>query len=841
MIVLLDNVIHSYEDPILLFCHYAMYISRQIQSFYLLSIETQSIEQYLTSFHTHGDYLSGKLGPKSLRNMIWQNKRYGPAFKANNERVMSILANEKNQLSNVEGELNKSIIPLLSNNADKVSFSKIWEVLISAERHFKLPHEITVDPVKSLSRVLKWALKYSENSTATVSTDFKWIFQYFIISETQRNDLEKLLHTLREKSIALPMVSILMVIADFQRTILNFRSSRFLKESVPISDFARFCILVRHHIFSKFKNSRKDLVLFWREIWNEWSNLSDEERKRRMIGSSGVYRGWADQDELKLFVPTSEDSDSDTEWFTHSGNSSLYSSQQETGLELIRESDGESLTIIDAINKTKKKEFSNSANSTVLDNDEQDSSFSADLIPDVFCKEPTSFSNEYNKRDSTNSIHSHNFKNMAKLQKESLNESEAVQNLFINSIDSDISQNTFDEQNDDWGGLVDTINEIDEQLVEHDKKHIKGERKISESAEILMENEEDDLNLFDINLVSSPDTYNLQEEIPLAPNKYDVLRLKENLFNDDSLNGVSDIETLKRPGILTAMLDEPSSVPSSAFNSDVDDINTQLKPVYTRDDTIPERIQMFEKLSGSSFKPKTYNHGSTFDTDIAETNTSSLKRALKPPVKRPTSSKVMELKEFIEKQPELITLKSEQNFEANRKEPKKIGIVKKGRSISEIFSALLDDNMRDLSLSAEYKNKIVRPQDLYNRIKLDTDKPWDFLSTKTKKKYYDAFLRKYDTVLNKPENLTLDIVDLLEVVKVCVDFEDVHHKIVQYAVNLVENEDECDRNDSDDCTGNQGANFKTFNRGSFASLQNFRRSPVSIHSSADSIRSLSPR
>ncbi|TID29626.1 hypothetical protein CANINC_001745 [Pichia inconspicua] len=828
MIVLLDNVIHSYEDPILLFCHYAMYVSRQIKSFQLLSTESQSIEQFLTSFHADGDYLTGKLGPKSLRNLIWRNNRYGPAFCANNERIMSITSKDM-ILKNLNDDSDNRIVPLFNNGTEKTTFLKIWQVILSAQQHFKLPHEIVIDPIKSLSRVLKSALKYCRRSTTPKNFEFQWIFNYFIMNETQRNDIQKLINSLIKNRIMLPMVPILTVIADYHRTLLNFRSSKFLKESVPISDFARFCILVRHQIFSKLKDSRRNLVIFWHGVWNEWSKLSDDERRKRMIGSSGVYRSWADQDELKLFVPSSEDSDSDFDWFTTDINPSLYGTPQENGLELIQESDAECLSSLDIVYPTQRQVLCHSADSTIMDKNEQSISSSADSILDSSYNKVSSWADDFVKTNVTNVSTSDDTK---KLKSHSNSENVSPKRRFsvYNSLTDTIPTSTHEE----------IYKDFNDSFVHVDQK----QRSVSESTKINETDATYTTSVMEkkIKSIDTSPTSNHPQDDCMFLNTFNISKLEENLLSVESLPTAAEFEALKRPGILTAILDEPSSVTSSALNSDIEDLHTQLwHPVDMRDETIPERIQMFEKLSGSSSKPRTFKHGSTLEIDpTKERETVSLKRTLKPFVKRSTNSKVMELKEFIETQPELITLKSLKDFGTETKEPKKNGFVKKGKSISEIFSALLDDNMRDLSVSAEYRNKIVRPQDLYNRIKIDTDKPWDLLSTKTKQKYYDAFLRKYDSILNKPESFTLDIVDLLEIVRVCVDFEDVHHKIVQYAVNLVENDEEVENSESDDCLSNTLMNLKTLNRGSLTSLQSFRRSPISI-SSIDSIRSLSPR
>lgn len=252
-----------------------------------------------------------------------------------------------------------------------------------------------------------------------------------------------------------------------------------------------------------------------------------------------------------------------------------------------------------------------------------------------------------------------------------------------------------------------------------------------------------------------------------------------------------DADKFKEPGALTAVLDV-SSTSSSACHSEneYEEVLSPAKSVESRDESIPEKIEMFEKLGGHKPMQRHLHHTlSNEEITFDKADGKNVKSILKPVTNRPDNGIVVQLKEFIENKPQLISLKSTEDFITLETERKPAMSIKKGRSISEIFAALLDDNMKDLSISAEYKNKIVRPQDLYNRIKIETDKPWDKLSRRTKERYYGAFLRKYDDTLNRPENCTVDIVDIFEIVKVCVDFDDVKHKIVRYAINIVENKE----------------------------------------------------
>jgi uncharacterized protein YbgA (DUF1722 family) len=837
MIVLVDNYIHEYNDPILLFFHYMMFISHQIKSFQILSTKDSTIQEYLTSLNVSGDYLHGKAGPKSFRYIIWKGKRYGPAFCANmeklqdleitqelnNERVFrrtlsnsSLNSNESNESDDCGFQIDyrkyRFILPIIPlDDINQVRFQKLWTILNNAKLHFKLPHEIINDPVRRLIRILRSGLKHMPKlNDKDIVGDLVWLFDYFIINDEQKKIINELIENYKNNRITIPLVSISNLLVDFQHEILKIKCSRFLKESTPISEFARYCVLIRHNIFATYNGSRKDLILFWNEVWKEWLNSSDEERGKKMIGSVGVHRSWADDDEMRLFIESSDDSGHEIDWFADDSLVLNNGIGQDGGLELIRESESEDLSEFDetlrskvgtnierADSKESKKSivsdetnvYSDETAATIYEHDIRERDLKDinieipekqidDCVIKSVIDKPTvdriDFSSHGTGKNNTETKQILGFMEIANENKKEL--TNIIEGYIINDNELLSHDSKFSIMSQQQEKQIEQLHELDTTAVD----------------DIIDETIEDiELFLPNENLIGHVPGRTMS--VSLSQN---TKNSEHNEYNEHIEVNSFDSEILKQPGALTAMLDESSSASSSVIQSEgeIDDILLPfLKKVELRKETIPDKIDMFEKLSGHISKHRR-NINYALLNDEYETarydETENVKKILKPAVKRTDNVTVLELKELIENKPELISLKSIKEFETSNNENRASkNMIKKGRSISEIFSALLDDNMKDLSVSAEYKNKIVRPQDLYNRVKIESDKPWDKLSRKTKERYYGAFLRKYDDILNKTDNIKLDLTDVLEIVKVCVEFGDVKHKIVQYAVNVVENQD----------------------------------------------------
>lgn len=806
MIVLLDNTLHAYDDPVRLFFDYVRYISRQVTIFRVISTQTSSISEYLTNAKTTGDYLKGEVGPTNFRE-IWSGQRYGPAFNASIEKYKDIHSKKDDYVS---------IIPLVNQHDE---FSKRWYILNEARSHFKLPHEIAIDPVKRLVKSLKSAIRHFSRNIDVPYPDPNWVLNYFIVTPNQEKKIKEMLKIMKGMGVPLPIVSIVDIIKEYQDVLLEMKCSKFLKDSVPVSDFARYCIVLRHHIFGADPRARKDLVLFWKLIWEEWNCTSDEERSRKMIGDVGLHRGWADDDEMGLFIESSEGSEEEISW------------NIDDSLECVLEDTiGESSTYTSDVSpRPIAKELVTHPNEGFTD-----SRFDVDITDTnrTLSLEDTQSLAGADATDITHDLHKEDQTIDLELKAACAKSSEpqiVLENQDYNEDKSHMSTSSVSEN------LDINKNELEMTLVSdhlnETPNEIKGADKETKD-EIHVEN----LGTCELSLVSDTYTSRLSKISPTSPG-YDA-DTNEELCDIDNVNidqiledGIEqyfpqskivpaksfrsdsifsaistatdiDPDLFKEPGALTAMLDvSSSSAGSSALNSELDndDIIIPLRSLEGKDETIPEKIDMFEKLSGHTRKHRQLNHGISYeDTVASEAETENVKRILKPAIKRADTSTVLELKEFIENKPELISLKTVTDFEDPRKAIAKKHSVKKGRSISEIFSALLDDNMRDLSVSAEYKNKIVRPQDLYNRIKIDSDKPWELLSRRTKEKYYGAFLRRYDDVINTPESGKLVLSDLLEIVKVCVDFNDYKHKVIQYAINIVDQDDLSSRQSSTD-------------------------------------------
>lgn len=1025
MIVLLDNVLQAYDDPVLLFFHYMMYVSHDIATFQLLSTKETTIQEYLTSLSVSGDYLAGKFGPRDFRYIIWKNKRFGPAFGANNERFQDYVnfENDNNtgkyllshkamdrkflvvdnaKVGSIFGlpslpqkteplssgsstfsdrSFGHNITPMLNASVIETErFLEIWEILSEAKMHFKLPHEIGVDPVRRLIRILRSALKHFPRLDSEESfKDPYWVCDYFLLTEDQEKSIRHLIDRLRTERIGPPLVAISTLIAEFQQDIVEMKASRFLKDSIPVSEFARYCILVRHSIFSSKAGSRKDLILFWDEVWKEWLNSTDEERSKKMLGCAGVHRSWADDDEMRLFVESREGSEEEECFADDSFARSFTGGSQDGGLELIKESESEDTFVegIDMTASSSKIKKLNYVDEPILSDSPppldtgSTESFSRDIFDSVGAELRKNLvvpaTSDGTKNELPSELDTEKLED-AKYQKECVNASanahmEKTANAEIIEPDTkkpDISEDSFEvdgnTKNIEVRQLCATdgkipvaeltpileqaslanretviIGDVSKQIIE-DENLYRGEEAresptsppveaeleeicprnmpLKEEREVTVDNgilhtdipgllsevgvpskipEADDDELDSVNEITELGE-NIDETIQhttfkdfsetsskfklgesIAPVPIELSDEVQTVYNDtDAGNansptvfGEFDLNTdlYKQPGALTAVLDVSSSS-SSAGHSDneSEDMVSPAKSVESRDESIPEKIEMFEKLGGHKPMQRHLHHTlSNEEISSDKEDGKNVKSILKPVTNRPDNGIVYQLKEFIENKPELISLKSTEDFIDSKVGPKSSGAIKKGRSISEIFAALLDDNMKDLSVSAEYRNTIVRPQDLYNRIKIETDKPWEKLSRRTKERYYGAFLRKYDDALNRPENCSMDIVDTFEIVKVCVDFDDVKHKIVKYAIDIVENKemfvqkqnsDEGNESDShgssirsvnnrksyDSITSNEFPSAKTMNRvSSSRSLNSIRGLRLTRDSSSSSI------
>lgn len=893
----MDDVLYAYSEPSRLASDYALYISRQVKTFQLLSVKDLTIQEYLTSLnYSDNDFLCGKIGPEIFRKFLWNKNKncISPTLRDNLQRFYNVTDNNKKIQKHVNNNLNDDYIICLIPIDNLMNFYSLWNILKEIKKHFKLPYEISVEPVKKLSRILKSALKHLPKlSKNQLVSETNWIFSYFLVNKEQEKNLKNLLDRFKTERINLPIFSIISLIYEFQSEIIKIKTSRFLKDSIPISEFARYCVLIRHSIFSNKSGSRHNLVLFWNEIWNEWENSTDEEKSKKMLDCGNIHRSWADDDELRLFVASSGGSEEETDLNFNDYLINSNTSSQDSGLELISECEEENENF-EVNNNDNNKNNIDSFNETTI------------------VEDSINLTKQSSSNDSDNSINSSIHTNI----------NTTVSSLATEAIDDNemmIGDTVFDEISERLGTLepesspitknesVKTIliDDVNDSLNLNDCKFSSSLNNESYTLNGLIVNDENNsdnrksLDFIESTIIESDDKINLNNfnpELTILDNDFNekcdsINKLNENFqHNDDffsndlemekanqtdiednipdnteikSFNGLpkqydltgspisiteSYIEKeFKQPGQLTAILDISSSESSRANSIGFNDIDSKLESSPSRSIEIPDKIELYEKLSGTVPKHLKHLHHTQSNEEFSLKKTDQdedVKHILKPVAKRADTGTVLKLKNFIETKPELVSLKEVEKFDNFDKSKNQATSVRKGRSISEIFAALLDDNMKDLCNSAEYRNKVVRPQDLYNRIKIDTDKPWDKLSKRTKEKYYGAFLRKYDNELNRPEKLSLvlDVVDILELVKVCVDFGDVKHNIVKYAIHLVENLDDLKNSNSEDSSSEFGDTNSIhsikLNRnkgGSSRSLNNLRGMKLNRNSSASSI------
>lgn len=767
MIVLVGDSIQCYDDPVLLFCHQIMYITRSISHFKVISLTHSSIKQYLISIDQElaqqGDYLAGKLGPLYLQKIMWQAQglKLGPTWASNIQRWLDSTNNINNNGNN--GQLSRCssisslpqiptiekehyLIPLMNTTDSNTNrLIKTWITLQHIKEYFKLPRELNVVPFKKITKVLRGCIKYGKVNHGCYlgMMDIYWIFDHLLLNDDQYNQLKSLIDELYESDIFFPFEQISQILVDYEYAILKLKTSRFLKDSLPNSDFARYCLLVKNHIFTTIPKSRKDINLFWREVWGHWRLLTPDERNRKMLNSLGAIRSWADDEEMKLFIGSSESDEEVVQWNSVNENDGVaYEDDDEND----DGDDGDDDTDDDSYWVGWKKNINPSHSELALIKEVDDETICDSSITLI---KP----NEINFTDD-----------------------EEVRS-FNNNNDND--------NNDITSTPLTNSNEFSNHIDQNDDQ-------MSDSTK------DTDLSLIKTNSLD-----------------------------------------FSKPGVLTALLDSPSSCGSSIRDHQFSDdeiilnINHPHPHQHREELSLPEKIDKYEKLSGiirpnrvfsiprksspssplgldSSFEGIEYEHDFN-SIDLKPTKSKdelqSLKTTLRPVMKKASTSTVVELKRLVDLRPVVasttpislspttssISIMNNGNNTSVKLDLKK-DISK--MSISSIFAALLDDNMRDLATSAEYRNKIVHPEDLYNRIKISTDKPWDQLSRKTKERYYSAFLRRYSNKLDHPEEFmhvktskdkdALEAEDVVELVRVCASFDDWKRPIIKYAIQLVE-------------------------------------------------------
>lgn len=844
MIVLINNIVYSYKDPAVLFYHYMLYLSHGIENFEVLSLTAFTIPEYLTTTSSSGDYITGKLGPSTLQNHLWSGNRYGPAWSSFTKwKVPS------NDLSN-----KSTLIPLKSMaNEEYTVLQKKWTTLLKAEKHFKLPSDIS-SATKNIIKTLRSAIDHSPKVSVGMKGYKYWVLEHVIYNEEQKKVICQLIDDLDQRGLMFPFVSVCNILREFEDQIMCLKTSRFLKDSIPVSEFARYCLLVKGQIFKTTLGSKRDLNKFWKVAWNDWECMDENERKKKVVGVS--VKSWADDDEMRLFIESEEE---DIGW-DGSGNWNIWGRQ----LEQIEE-DIEEEEIEEEIEEEEKKE-------EILGNEEE----KAETIPDEKGEYIPEVKEKEQKEPDLDEIAGNDACDSEKeintpINEESTSEISMEKSMLLPQDEDDMTvveedingtisfafkkgsydvfEGTTEEEVNTEEGLQAGSNEniavefMDIPKVE-EPELISGKIVATTSEPISKQTTSDenkkfqhilDSNIDGVSNINENSTKNLNGDFALD----DAISLPFQIMTAITPPLLSEDMDLMRPGTLTALLDSPSSCGSSRIDdedyiSSSSSIPYQSQPHHYQQQqplSLPEKIDKFEKLSGNitrrNFTIKRVPNQSvqaspTYSSDYELEQESELtspeprnntvnkvKKVLRPFVKRAGPGVVDELKKLVELRPQIAIpmtpsnslnslqkMKNSLSSESSDITPKsyipspklkaRTESVRSHRSISSIFAALLDDNMRDLANSAEYRNKVVHPEDLYNRIKISTDKPWNMLSGKTKEKYYGAFLRRYETQIDNPHNCAPEVEDVVELVKVCTDFEDWKRGIVKYAIQLVE-------------------------------------------------------
>ncbi|GMF64111.1 unnamed protein product [[Candida] boidinii] len=96
---------------------------------------------------------------------------------------------------------------------------------------------------------------------------------------------------------------------------------------------------------------------------------------------------------------------------------------------------------------------------------------------------------------------------------------------------------------------------------------------------------------------------------------------------------------------------------------------------------------------------------------------------------------------------------------------------------------LLDVRLADLSHLSEFRDNIVKPNDLYERF-MENDKQWVDLTPRDRQPYYEAFKRKYINIIDDFDNDAYDDTLVEDVANVCYEFGDKNLDIVTSCLAL---------------------------------------------------------
>ncbi|GME77049.1 unnamed protein product [[Candida] boidinii] len=107
----------------------------------------------------------------------------------------------------------------------------------------------------------------------------------------------------------------------------------------------------------------------------------------------------------------------------------------------------------------------------------------------------------------------------------------------------------------------------------------------------------------------------------------------------------------------------------------------------------------------------------------------------------------------------------------------------KFKSLKQRMGDLLDVRLADLSHLSEFRDNIVKPNDLYERF-MENDKQWVDLTPRDRQPYYEAFKRKYINIIDDFDNDAYDDTLVEDVANVCYEFGDKNLDIVTSCLAL---------------------------------------------------------
>lgn len=337
-------------------------------------------------------------------------------------------------------------------------------------------------------------------------------------------------------------------------------------------------------------------------------------------------------------------------------------------------------------------------------------------------------------------------------------------------------------------------------------------------------------------IASAPAGITSANTILPSPKKKASLLREQRSFNGDALNKKSLSKLDATGNYEKTTTNEFSTDATNGDNFDVshDDINIDNNFNFTLEEkelfnkylyeylSVSERVNKFEQLAGGtgssneiwkrlkkinkyylSYQANTNNTktNSNHNNEVKDSNEAGdlrdfLKTLRKPErkilhkkIKRhhrknhPNESMNSQISEFEDNDSQSL-LSTTSSSKGNNKDTK--SNEPKFKSLKQRMGDLLDVRLADLSHLSEFRDNIVKPNDLYERF-MENDKQWVDLTPRDRQPYYEAFKRKYINIIDDFDNDAYDDTLVEDVANICYEFGDKNLDIVTSCLALSSN------------------------------------------------------